>query len=219
MNWNLELNSQFLKDSRCDFMFVHQIFKPAILGIVVFLTTQIYCRLEAQDRWLTLHPDGAKAVFEMPTTPRVNEKEFVSPDKKHKTIIRLFNSITPDRQTSVVLSYYDTDQPLTNNKQRVQFLDSAANGTINKLLGATLKNEGSRFEVRHHLRDLIYLKSFKDKVHKIQTRLILVDQRLYNLSVVSPQDKFKTSLANRFFDSFRLVNDSYDLPPKPRRRK
>ena len=183
----------------------------AVIGAM--LTAQ-----QAEDgKWKLVQPPSTTVKFEMPTDPAIRRRVFPATEETPEIVVDLYNSGSADGKISVVMSYYDLPTDPGNDALRQRMLGQAAQRTLVQMRGTPLLNEGQRFKGRFLSRSLIYLRIQNQRVYRIHTRLILIDNRLYNLSVVALQDDFDQKLAERFFGSFEQVSDDYDLPPRPRR--
>ena len=100
-------------------------------------------------------------------------------------------------------------------------MDGAVTGAIALVNGEILR-QSEIFLKNFKGRDFVYQCEIDDaklqKSHrlKIRSRVILVRNRLFSMNYIAEASAYDDELADRYFESFELVNKADDLPPKPR---
>ena len=174
-----------------------------------------------EDDWHIVSPPGVGASVEMPTIPQFKQQSLQPVRDRQEILIRTRSSVINNGNTNLTFVYHDEHRTPSGRIQVKRVLDGAMTGAI-ALVNGELITQEEIFIGSHKGRDFVYSCEVGDaklqKVHdlKIRTKLMLVGRRLYSLNYISVISDYDENMADRFFESFQLVNSPKDLPPKPR---
>ena len=174
-----------------------------------------------EDDWHVVSPPGVGASVEMPTIPQFKQQWLQPVRDREEILVRTRSSVINNGNTNLTFVYHDEHRTPVGRIQVKRVLDGAMSGAM-ALVNGELITQDEIFIGSHKGRDFVYSCEIGDaklqKVHdlKIRTKLMLVGQRLYSLNYISVMSDYDENVADRFFDSFQLVNSPNDLPPKPR---
>lgn len=173
------------------------------------------------DQWFVVSPPGVGARVEMPTIPQFKENSIRPVRDLPEILVRSRSSVINAGNTNLTFVYHDEAEiPAGRNKVNL-ILNGAMTGAM-ALVNGELISQEEIFVGSNKGRDFTYICEISDaklqRVHdlKIRTRLILVGRRLFSLNYISVVSEYDDSVAERFFNSFELVNKPDDLPPEPR---
>lgn len=177
--------------------------------------------LDDNEAWVVVEPPRIGVRFEMPNVPTFKEQTLKPVWDRDEIIVRTRSSLSDDGKTNLTFVYHDEAATPTTRKQVNAVLDGAVTGAIALVNGEMLDHK-EFFLKSNKGRDFVYRCEIDDAklqtTHrlKIRTRILLVRNRLYAMNYIAEEDVFDINIADRYFDSFELVNIAKDLPPKPR---
>jgi hypothetical protein len=157
----------------------------------------------------------------MPSFPKFTEQRLKPVRDLDEIVVRTRSSLSADGTYNLTFVYHDEATTPSSRKQIQAVLDGAVTGAI-AMVNGELLDQKEIFLKSNKGRDFVYRCEIEDALlqttHnlKIRTRIILVRNRLYSMNYIAEKDVFDNKIADRFFDSFELVNTPSDLPPKPR---
>jgi len=160
-----------------------------------------------QDNWFTVKPDKARAAVRMPVEP-VHRKRAFEAVRGQPLTINMYLGTTPDKKKSFVFAYHDVFEKIRGKKHEKTVLDGAVEGAKGPYLGDLITNK-EIIKDGNRGRDFTIIVNQNGSLVKIKQRVLLVEQRLYQLNVVCAQAEFDDIEANKFLDSLDL-----DATPK-----
>lgn len=166
--------------------------------------------------WITFTPTGARSSFDMPKKPRFVARSF-SPVKNEPPIkVRLHLATFNDGKSTLVFGYHDLHEIPRSRKKVNDALDGAVRGSVANVMGQLLTNP-TEIKYKHHPgRQFIYVCAQEKTKYVVTARVLMVGKRQYQLSCLMEEEVYDKSIAERFLDSFRLIQPKNDLPPRPR---
>lgn len=166
--------------------------------------------------WIKMAPSGARATFEVPTRPRYVERSFTPVIGREEITVKLHISRSDDGLSSFVFSYHDMLERPTTAKAIDGALEGAMRGSLATVSGQLIE---SPIEIKYQGargRQFIYRFEQNDKKYVVISRVYLLNERQYQLSVIMAGEVLEENRASTFLNSFRLVTPEPDLPPEPR---
>ena len=187
------------------------------MSIGFFLLSWIWIQdaQAVQDDWFTVKPDEARATVRMPVEPVHRTRSFEA-DRGQPLIINMYLGTTPDKHKTFVFAYHDVFQKIRGKKHEKKVLDGAVEGAKGPYLG-DLITDREIIKDGNRGRDFTIIINQNGSLIKIKQRVLLVEQRLYQLNVVCAQAEFDDIEANKFLDSLDLQTTPKkpETPPKP----
>lgn len=116
--------------------------------------------------------------------------------------IRTFTAET--EETAYVVAYSDYPPEMVNQTAPEELLDSSRDGAVNNL-GGTLVSEEVIDLQGNPGRSLVINTEGQNQAATINSRIYLVDNRLYQILVVTPQGGEAAAAADQFLNSFDLT--------------
>ncbi len=160
---------------------------------------------QAAPEWRRVHPAGSGASAEMPGEPTEVTREFqVKRDKLIK--VTLNSVITPDEKHTFIFAWHDHYEPVKSQAQRKTILEGAVEGAVTRLMGDLDKVEPIRVQRFPGLAFTVRTVQ-QGKELRVDQRIYLVRDRLYQLNVVGYNDSFDEEAAKRFFESFKFEKE------------
>lgn len=168
-----------------------------------------------QDNWFTVKPDQARAKVRMPVEP-VHRKRSFEAVRGQPLTINMYLGTTEDKKKSYVFAYHDLIEIIRGKKHEKTVLDGAVEGAKGPYLGDLISDK-EIIKDGHRGRDFTIIVNQNGSLVKIKQRVLLVEQRLYQLNVVCAQAEFDEIEANQFLDSLELEPNSKKpkAPPNP----
>lgn len=164
---------------------------------------------EAALQWRRVHPAGSGASAEMPGEPTEVTREFQV--KRDKLIQVTLNTVmTPDEKHTFIFAWHDHYEPVKSQAQRKTILEGAVEGAVTRLMGDLDTVEPIRIQRFPGLAFTVRTVQQGKKL-RVDQRIYLVRDRLYQLNVVGYDDSFDEEAAKRFFESFKFEKEA---PPK-----
>ena len=164
---------------------------------------------EASPQWQRVHPAGSGASAEMPGEPTEVTREFQV--KRNKTIKVTLNTVmTPDEKHTFIFAWHDHYEPVKSQAQRKTILEGAVEGAVTRLMGDLDGVEPIRVQRFPGLAFTVHTVQQGKKL-RVDQRIYLVRDRLYQLNVVGYADSFDEAAAKHFFESFKFEKEP---PPK-----
>ena len=173
------------------------------------------------DNWVTITPPQIGAQIQMPSTPIFSEQKLQPVRDQEEITVRSRSAMMPSGKENLTFVYHDEHTTPTTRTQTNKVLDGAVTGAI-ALVNGEIVRQSEIFLKSHKGRDFVYRCELEDAklqtTHKlkIRTRVLLVRNRLFSMNYIAEYDSYDDEVADRFFESFELVNRANDLPPRPR---
>ena len=197
------------------------------MSILIILCTLVICQedqaeLQKQEDWYVIEPPGLGVSVEMPTIPQFTEKELTGVADRERIIVRSRISLIDDGQASLTFVYHTEPKRPRNRDQVEDILNGAVTGAMAMVNGELIR-QTEIFAGDHKGRDFLYRCEVSDARRqtkhqmKIQSRVVLVGQRLFSMNYIALEDRYDEEIPSRFFTSFQLVESPRGLPPRPRR--
>ncbi len=167
--------------------------------------------------WILKQPTGADAEFKMPVQPRYIERSFTPVQGKPPIKLRLYQGTLKGGKAAFVFGYHDLHEAPADGKQVAATLLGARNGSVVNVGGKLLTSENQtvqRFDNRPGV-EFEYLYAQQEVIYRVQTRLVLDGQRLYQVSAIMQSADFDEQMAKTYINSFRIAKPDWDLPPQP----
>ena len=173
------------------------------------------------DDWAIIEPPKIGARVQMPGTPFFTEQKLRPVRDQEEITVRTRSAMLPSGKENLTFVYHDEHSTPTSRTQIKKVLDGAVTGAI-ALVNGEIVRQSEIFLKNHKGRDFVYQCELDDAklqtTHKlkIRTRVLLVKNRLFSMNYIAEYDSYNDEIADRFFESFELINSAEDLPPKPR---
>ena len=172
-----------------------------------------------EDGWTEITPTDAKASFQSPTKPRYVERVFTPVKDKPPIKVHLYQSVVNEGNITYLFVYNDLNETPKNEKARKDTIDGAVRGSVINVSGKLI-GQPVRVKYKTHFgKQFSYRYVQGEKQFVVVSRVFLVGRRLYQITFLSLEKEFKEQLADRFLNSFRLVEAKDDDPPTPRVQK
>ena len=160
---------------------------------------------QSEDGWYVVTPEGGNASFSVSTVPRSSKRDMVTVDELPITVH--LNVAVDQNRANMVFAWHEQGYP-----KGVGDIKSTLNGALVGALGMTLGEEISRGEVQVDQNpglDFQIRFIFKDETMKMASRVILNQNRVFQLTYVAPEAVFSEADHKKFVESFK-----YLPPPK-----
>jgi len=116
--------------------------------------------------------------------------------------IRTFSAET--EETAYVVAYSDYPSEIVDQTPPEELLDSSRDGAISSLGGTLVSEEEIEIEGNPGRSLVISTDANQNQAATINSRIFLVDNRLYQVLVVAPDGVENTAVADQFLNSFDL---------------
>jgi len=116
--------------------------------------------------------------------------------------IHTFTAETED--TAYVVAYSDYPPEIVNQTDPQVLLDSSRDGAVSNLGGTVVSEEVIDLEGNPGRSLVINTEANQDQAATINSRIYLVDNRLYQILVVAPDNSADAEVSQSFLDSFDL---------------
>jgi hypothetical protein len=160
----------------------------------VFLLALIGCQQATWEKFSS--SEGAFSVL-MPGTPT----QQVRTAKTSSGSIDAHMFLVEHRDVAYIVAYSDYPNPMIQERTPKLILDGARDGAVANLQGKLVGE--SIISLDGHQGRELQIESPDGKV-TVTARIFLVDRRLYQVMVLTPQGKDSSEDVRKFFDSFRL---------------
>lgn len=173
------------------------------------------------DDWISVKPTGARATLRMPKKPRYIERTF-SPVKNEPPIrVRLHMATLKKGLITYTFAYHDLHKKPANQKVINQTLDAAMSGSYTNVMGQLLlEPEEIKYEIEdnraHPGREFIYVCRQNDKKYVVCARIILVENRQYQISCLMEESEFDKEHATKYLNTFQLINPEHESTDQPK---
>jgi len=168
------------------------------------------------EEWITITPTGARSSIQMPKKPRYVERSFSPIKDKPPIKVRLHLATVNEGLTTYIFGYHDLHEIPKTKKNVNDALDGAVRGSVANVLGQLLSSP-TVIKYKTNLgRQFVYACSQQEKKYIVTSRVFVVGKRLYQISCLMEESVFSAPVAEKFLQSFRLIQIESDLPPRPR---
>lgn len=176
-------------------MLNRSVFILSLALVAIVATLAIVIPSDASYKFYSKH--GRYSVV-FPSTP----KEEISVANDNGKEVNLYFASVKNKDIYYAVTYSDDyrNKKLTTNKQINEFLDAARDGAVANVSGKLTSEE------------IIKVDGYTGRIFKVSvpgngvvlSMVVLVGSRMYNAIVASSADKFFSSGARNFIDSFKL---------------
>ena len=118
--------------------------------------------------------------------------------------ISIYTYTAETEQSAYVVAFSDYPSQMVEQSEPEMLLDSSRDGAISNLGGTLVSEEDIDLEGYPGRSLIISTETETNEPAIINSRIYLVDNRLYQILVVSPEDTDLEDISNTFLDSFDL---------------
>lgn len=148
--------------------------------------------------------------------PRYVERSFKPVIGREAIKVKLHIARSENGLRSFVFSYHDMLETPSDQQSINGALEGAMRGSLATVNGQLLALPDEVIYQGAHARQFRYEFEQGEKKYEVVSRVFLVKQRQYQLSVIMAKEDWSLAEAQYFLDSFRIVVPEPDLPPEPR---
>ena len=154
--------------------------------------------------WQTLAPEDSGFSIELPGKAQHAERKL-KPLPDMEVDVDMYLLSIERGKVAIVVGYHDVQEMPTTDQKRREILDGGIKGTLVNVLGKLKSHERGEFE-GHKMRDFAYTGVRGQRDIAGVSKLILVNQRVYQLSIIHlAETSVDQEIQERFFSSFKLV--------------
>jgi len=158
--------------------------------------------LERPETWPIHNPSESRVEFKMPEKPRLSERMFTPIENQPPIKVRNYVGSYQQGNRVMVVNYHDLPE-LPGEELVDVILESALVGSVANLNGKVLDQKKIRYE-EYPGREYRFRFARGETVFRGISRVFLVGQRQYMISLMMKEEEFNDKLADEFLASFRL---------------
>lgn len=118
--------------------------------------------------------------------------------------VEIYTYTAETEQSAYVVAFSDYPQPMVEQSEPEMLLNSSRDGAINNLGGTLVSEEAISIEGYPGRSLVISADTANNEATIINSRLYLVNNRLYQILVVSPENQEGKKVVQTFLESFEL---------------
>lgn len=159
---------------------------------------------QQDDGWVDVLPGGISARMRMPVEPRHIQRTMTPTSDSEITLDTYMGTVQNGNLTFVFSHFKMVETPIGKKAIATRY-DEAVQGQVVRV-GGELESYKVVELQRNEGRDFVYhFSDNKDNKFKIQTRLFIRLDSMYEIKVVALKDNFSDEDAQKFFDSFMFA--------------
>ncbi|MGQ0456132.1 MAG: hypothetical protein ACT4OU_03610 [Hyphomicrobium sp.] len=168
-------------------------------SLVAFLFALFAANAAAEDAWQVVKPDGIGFSIEMPVPPS-NQEEDVDLGDGQNAKMRTYQILAGNAIYDVTIADYPKGTIASIGEG--QILDNARDGAVKNAMGP-LKSETKIEFAGRPARELLVDMTMG---MTLRSHIFVVGDRLYNVGHIAANGKERSTTAEKFFASFKLID-------------
>lgn len=160
--------------------------------------------------WQIISPTNGGFEVEFPGKPG-HVPRTVKPRPDLEITVEMYAASIREGKVAFLVGFHDVQELPATDEKRQEILNGGVRGAMINIKGGEL-TQHEKVEIEGHpARKFTYHGTRRDREIKGQSRLILVDQRVYQISIISlASQELDPALVDRFFASFHLLGEPED---------